>query len=109
MRPFVCQRRPRSYEAHVAPQHIEELRQLVQTELAQEAPDWRDAGIVFDLEENAIALVGRGQRCLHAVRADHHRPEFPEPEYPALFADALGHRECLSRRSQLDEHTDDYE
>ena len=44
-------------DAHVAAQDVEELRQLVERILAQEAAHARDARVVGDLEQHAVALV----------------------------------------------------
>ena len=45
--------RPRADEAHLAAQDVDELRQLVEREAAQEPPDARHARVVADLEERA--------------------------------------------------------
>ena len=49
--------RARTHQAHVAAQHVEQLRQLVEGVAPQEPADRRDAGVVLDLEEHAVGLV----------------------------------------------------
>ena len=58
--------------AHVAPDHVDELRNLVDARLAHESPDARDAGIVL-ARERRPALLG----------VLHHRPELVYRERPA--------------------------
>ena len=48
---FAGDRRPRPHHAHIAAQHIDQLRQLIQRILAQETPRPRDARIIGDLEQ----------------------------------------------------------
>ena len=63
-------KRPRADEAHLAPQHVHELGQLVDREPAQHAADAGDARIVPDLEQRA-----RRPRSLARARpADRRRP-----------------------------------
>src|SRR3954465_15878433 len=56
-RDLARQRRPRADQAHVALDDVEQLRQLVERPLAQEAADRRDPRVVADLEQQAVALV----------------------------------------------------
>src|SRR5258708_39469880 len=51
------QGRPRTDDAHLAAQHVDELRELVDAELADEATHRRDARVFLDLEDRAILLV----------------------------------------------------
>src|SRR5512134_3657573 len=44
-------------QAHLAAQHVQELRQLVERELAEQAADAGDAGIAPDLEQRPGRLV----------------------------------------------------
>src|SRR5262249_45696122 len=39
--------RPWPYEAHFTPEHVNQLRQLIDTQLASEAPDTRYPGVVL--------------------------------------------------------------
>ena len=50
--------RARADEAHLAAQHVRQLRKLVERGAAQEPPDARDARVVGDLEQ-AVGLVAR--------------------------------------------------
>ena len=49
--------RPRPDEAHLALQHVHDLRDLVEREAPQEAADAGDTRVVADLEERALGLV----------------------------------------------------
>ena len=76
---LVGERRSGTDEAHVADEHVPELRQLVDRGAAQEPPDPRDAG---------VAAVDRVPRAL-ALRADDHRAQLQHRERAAGDADAL--------------------
>ena len=54
---FLGQRRARAHHAHVALEHVQELRELVDGVLADELPDLGDARIVLHLEHGACDLV----------------------------------------------------
>src|SRR3954447_24659299 len=43
-------------QRHVPPQHVDQLRQLVERVAAQQASDARDAGVVLALEQDAVAV-----------------------------------------------------
>ncbi len=49
--------RPRADERHLAAQHVEQLRQLVERPAPQERADARDARVLADLEQRALLLV----------------------------------------------------
>src|SRR5690606_38425828 len=51
--------RPRADEAHAPEQHVEQLRQLIERCLPQEAPERRDARIVAPRLRNAVVLADR--------------------------------------------------
>ena len=51
------QRRPGPDDAHLAAQHVPELRDLVDRQLAQEPADPGDSRVVADLEQRPVALV----------------------------------------------------
>src|SRR5580704_18896085 len=53
---FVGQRRARPDQAHLAANHVDELRQLIDTEAAQPAPDGRDALVPIELEYRLAVL-----------------------------------------------------
>src|SRR5262245_56677206 len=74
---LVAERRPRADDAHVAANHIPELRQLVDGGPAQEAPDARDPRVAqVDCRTGA-----------HPLRAFDHRPELEHLEVLAVPAD----------------------
>lgn len=71
--------RPRTDQAHVADQDVDQLRQFVQFGPAQETPHAGDAWIASGGDARPLA-----------VRADNHAAEFVEAEGPAILADAHG-------------------
>ena len=95
--------RPRADERHLAAQHVEQLRQLVEREAAQEAADRRHARVVADLEQRAVGLVVLLELVLAAASASRvHRAELEAGERRA--ADARAHRavEHRAARGELD-------
>ena len=66
---------PRADDAHVTPEDIEELRQLVHRPFPQPAPDPRDA----------IIVLAYTQPVPDRLSADHHRTEFVATEIPAIL------------------------
>ena len=87
---FAGQRRTRPDDAHIAAQDIDELRQLVERVLAQEAAEAGDAGIVGDLEQDAVALVHVHDFGAALLGIAHHGAELEAAEDASFFADALG-------------------
>src|SRR5205085_5714594 len=88
----------RADERHVAEQHVEKLRKLVELGPAQEMTDRRDAGVAFDGEPRAAS-----------IRADDHRAELEDAEDAAARPRALLAEEDRSARVELDERRDDGE
>ena len=88
--------RTRPDDGHRAAQDIVELRYLVQTYLAHEAAEGRDAGVVV-LREGRTGLLG----------VDIHRAEFVHAERTAVHADALlGVEDGSGRRGTDDDGRD---
>ena len=90
--------RPRADEAHLALQHVDELRQFIERGATQEPSDRRDARI--------------GLRCLAdlaAVLEDGHRPELVDENLLALESVTALLEEHRSRRGELDRHRDERE
>ena len=98
--------RPRPDERHLAAQHVDHVRDLVDREAAQDAPDHGDARIVADLEERPRRLVRVLERRLLAGCPLHHRAELEHPE--ALLAEPDAHVGVENRaaRGELDEQRD---
>ena len=99
---FAGQRRTRADNAHIASQNVEELRQLIERILAQEAAEAGDAGIVGDLEEHAVALVHVHDFGATLLCIQHHSAELDAAEDHALFADAIRGVEDRAGRIELD-------
>src|SRR5690606_1091876 len=70
--------RPRSYEAHFTAKHVPQLRQLVQTQPADDAPDTGSALIVVRCE------LGSALLCV-----DSHRTKLHQTEGTAVLPDSL--------------------
>src|SRR4030095_14670439 len=51
---FVMKRRTWAHERHLSTKHIPELRQLVEACLPEHMADWRDSGIIHDLERRVL-------------------------------------------------------
>ena len=79
---------------HLAAQHVDHVRHLVDREAAQDAADARDARVVADLEQRPARLVRGLERGLLALGALDHRPELEHPERLLAEADPR----CRRRR-----------
>ena len=77
--------RTRADERHLSPEHVQDLRQLVERVAAQHAPDGRHARVVLDLEQRARGFVDGLESGLALGRVCVHRPELHHPE--ATFAE----------------------
>ncbi|MBG9885033.1 hypothetical protein ABE10_00215, partial [Bacillus toyonensis] len=82
--------RARSDQAHGAEEDVEQLRKLIERELAQDAPHRGDARIVLHLEQRRVRapLLGE-ERCELCVGADDHGAELHHLEGDAVHPDAL--------------------
>ena len=73
---FLGQRRARAHHAHVALEHVQELRELVDGELTDKLAHLGDSRIVLHLEDKTTILTGFFRQFrLHLVRIHHHRTE----------------------------------
>src|SRR5436190_9093152 len=85
----VAQRqRSRPDEAHLAPEHVPDLRDLVQREAAENRPDRGHARVLADLEEGPVRLVRRFELGLAPSCAGVHRAELVHPELALAQPDA---------------------
>ncbi len=97
--------RTRADERHLAAQHVDQLRQLVQREAPQLAADRRQARIIANLEQRAGRLVELFEVCLALLGVGVHRAELQAGERPLADADgawsdtARGHARRAARRS----------
>jgi hypothetical protein len=71
-------RGPRADDRHLAAQHVDEVRQLVEARPAQQAPDTRDARVALRDRQAAADVLGAGD----------HRPQLEDVEGLAVAADA---------------------
>src|SRR5581483_12007826 len=103
----VAQRqRPRPDERHLAAQHVQHLRQLVDRVAPQHAADRGDARVVLDLEKRPRRLVRRLERGLPLGCVDVHRPELEHAELALAEADAAVAVEDRPGRVELDGERD---
>ena len=94
--------RTRADERHLAAQHVEHVRHLVEREPAQQPADGRHARVVADLEQRAARLVRALELGLLPVGPLDHRAELQHPERPLAQADARIRVEHRPARAELD-------
>src|SRR4051812_7135561 len=92
--------RPRADERHLTAQDVDHVRDLVEREAPEEAPDVCDTRVVTDLEQRAARLVRLLQCLLLAVCPLEHRAELEHPELLLAEADARIGVEDGTRRRQ---------
>jgi hypothetical protein len=109
LRDLARDRRPRADDGHLAAQHVDELRQLVDAELAHEPADRGDPRIVLDLEHRAALLVLLLERRAQLLGVHDHRPELEHVEEAAVQPDALLLEEHRPARGGLDRDRDGHE
>mgnify|MGYP003694496391 CR=1 FL=1 len=81
--------RARADEAHVAHEHVRELRQLVEAQAAEQATEAGAARVFLDLEDRTLGFVQVLELGLQLFGVDDHRPELVGGEAPPIEADAL--------------------
>src|SRR5277367_880665 len=86
--------RPRSYQAHLSAQHIQELRKFIDAEFPEPLSAARDAWIVLHLEKRAFALVRFAQRIFLCLRLFDHRSQLVAFELSSFFS----HAQCRIER-----------
>src|SRR5439155_25629551 len=95
--------RARAYDGHLAAEDVDELRELVDAVLANEAADGGDPRIALHLEDRAVHLVLRDELGLELLGVDHHRPELEHEEATAMEPHALLLEEHRPARRELDD------
>src|SRR5262249_25009137 len=86
-------------EAHFATEHVDQLRELVERQPAQEPPDRRPPWIIGHRPDGAAQLL----------RVLLHRTELPDAEYPAIEPHALLTVEHRTSRGELDQQRDHHQ
>ena len=95
-------------QCHIALQNVDALRELVDAGFPEEAADRHDAGIVVDLEHQAVHLV-LGHQILFAFLGVYvHGAEFVELEAAAIHADALLAEEDRAGRLDVDDRREEH-
>src|SRR5580698_2485257 len=87
---FACNGRPWANQAHFSAQHVEKLRQFIETVPSQNAACPGNSWIVLHFEENSLAFILIRKRIFQALSIDHHRTKFEAAEDISLFPDSLG-------------------
>ena len=85
---FVGNLRTWADQAHFAAQNIVQLRQFINAQFTENAPQARHSRIVFDFEQCAFGFVLVAQLSLQFIGVWHHRAKFVHSEWLAVFADA---------------------
>ena len=102
LRHLVGQRRARAHDGHLAQEHVEELRELVDGVLADELADLGDAGVLAHLEHGAGDLVLPPELGEALVGVAVHGSEFPHAEGgQAAVAVGLAHADLAVERVAL--------
>src|SRR5687768_12924479 len=87
----------RTDQTHVAVEHIEELRQLIDTETSQEFTHTGNTRILFDLERRAIDFIKMLNHVLLVIRPVNHCAKFQNFETPLIQANPLLRKEYRPR------------
>jgi hypothetical protein len=98
------QGRARADQAHLAPKHVPELRQLVQRRSPQETADPRDPGVVGEFEGMTVDLVLRDEVRQLLLGVGAHAAELDNREQPSVKAHSLLPEEDGALRVELDRH-----
>ncbi len=98
--------RARAHQAHLAPEHVEQLRELVQRGSPEQPPRAGDPRIARDLEEPAARLVEVSQLLPAPVGVAVHGPELEHLEGMAVAPDPGLAEEHRAARPELDGHRD---
>ena len=97
----------RADKAHLTLQHVQNLRNLVEREAAEESPDARDPRVLADLEERTLGFVLVLELGLELGGARDHRAELQHRKLALPEADATVHEEDRPARVELDRKRDE--
>src|ERR687887_1129550 len=86
---LALERRPRTDQAHLAADHVHELRQLIEAESPEQLSDAGGPRILADLEEWTVGLVQVLDRVPHPVRPRDHGAELEHLERPEISSHPL--------------------
>jgi len=81
---FDRQRGPGTNDTHIPFEDVDQLRDFIDAEFAENTPDFRDPRIVFHLEHRAVHLVHFLQFPPFHLRPDVHRAELVQRESSAV-------------------------
>ena len=93
---FLGKGRPGSHDGHIANENVDELRQLVDAELANHTANAGDARVVGDLEDRAVLLVEVLELSKPLLRVRAHGAKLVHVEGLSVAAHALLRKEDRS-------------
>src|SRR5260370_26869664 len=96
----------RDDDAHLAAENVDELRELVNAELANEATDACYSRVARHLEDRPGLLVVRHQLGLELLSVGNHRAKLEHVKLLPMLTNAQLPEKNRAARSQLDEHSD---
>jgi hypothetical protein len=106
LREVPARQRARAHERHLAAQHVQHLRDLVEGEAAEQPSDPCHARVVTQLEEGAVGLVRLLQLRLPLGGVGVHRPELQHRELSLAEPDAAVAVQDRPARVELDRGRD---
>jgi hypothetical protein len=78
----------RTHQAHIAFDDVEELGELVQTQLAEDMSQGDDTWIIFDFEDRAVGFISSFKGWLEVFGVGNHGAELDHPEGPTVIANS---------------------
>ena len=106
---FAPQRWTRTHDTHLMAEHIDELRQLIDTETPQYATYWCYPRVVSDLEEKTVTFIGVQQARQLLVGVCDHGAELQHRKRLAIDSDAFRGVEDWAPTADLDRDRGDEE
>jgi hypothetical protein len=81
---FLCREHSGANQAHLAYQHVEKLRKLIQAEFSEDRAGARDARIIFELEVALEFGSKNGVSVQYRIRIAPHGPELQRVKLSTL-------------------------
>src|SRR3990172_1537201 len=78
--------RPGTDQAHLTPQHVNHLWELIQAEASQKPADASNTRVVFALVQQMAVLVGCEHILTMLLSVGDHRPELEHVEAPSVLS-----------------------
>src|SRR5690606_7159574 len=101
----LARQRTRTHQRHIPPEHVPQLRQLVQACLPQERSDTRYARVMLHLEHvRTVVRVLRRQLFFQSLRINSHRTELEYSEHATTTTEPFLSKEHRTRRRKAYRH-----